>query len=122
MDDRTKVLLIAGAGVAFIAIRSAQSAYAGLGGWLSSIAGGVSGAVGAAVDAVYQPENAVSAGAGGNLHVVDYNGVGDITPLVNYFDRYGNTVATRNEARSKGWTTDQISLAVATVGSMNGYY
>lgn len=66
--------------------------------------------------------NGVQPGAGAAAKLPDWTRTRDITPLIAYFQANGNRGATRASALAAGWTEHEISLAVATMGSLNGYY
>lgn len=47
--------------------------------------------------------------------VPDWQGVRDTAPLTAYFRQVGNTWDARKAAEAKGWTLDEIGLAVAAM-------
>lgn len=47
--------------------------------------------------------------------VPDWRAVRDTAPLTAYFRAVGNTFAARKSAEAKGWTLDEIGLAVAAM-------
>lgn len=120
---RKWAVMITGAALAaWYVKRQTGAAVDRLTGALSDMVDSVVSAAGAAVDTVWKAENAVSADAGTKEAYRDWSSTRNITPLIYYFQQYGNTTATRNSARASGWTDGEISMAVATVGSMAGYY
>lgn len=80
--------------------------------WIKSQAGAAATAVG---DALSNAADAVKRDVKGQMGkpVPDFNGAhADVSPLLDYFNTYGQTTATRNEARKAGWTDADISMAV----------
>lgn len=55
----------------------------------------------------------------GQAYVPDYSRARDVAPLVAFFESQGNTAAARSSALAKGWTWDEISLAVGVIAQRN---
>lgn len=94
---------------------------------LASLPGRALDAVTDAARSVVDGTSPVSDQAGGGFvkeaapaRVVDYSGLRNIDPLIQFFIAQGNTAASRAAAYRAGWTADEVSLAVLAMAQHFG--